>query len=82
MGIIKYIYLLIVIILFLPIIATLYILKIVVIFLGWLFKIVFKFLVKFNNLASEIVADSFECLEDEWNFKNFWNDMKGDWYNE
>lgn len=75
----KGLYILIVIVVMLPIVALLLILKSITLLIGYILKPVFIYLLSVTNISKEIAEDMFVAIEDNWEFKSLWEDMKNDW---
>lgn len=75
----KGLYILIVIVVMLPIVALLLILKSITLLIGYILKPVFIYLLSVTDISKEIAEDMFVAIEDNWEFKSLWEDMKNDW---
>lgn len=79
LNILKGLYILIVIVVMLPIVALLLVLKSITLLIGYILKPVFIYLLSVTNISKEIAEDMFVAIEDNWEFKSLWEDMKNDW---
>lgn len=75
----KGLYILIVIVVMLPITALLLALKSITLLIGYILKPVFIYLLSVTDISKEIAEDIFVAIEDNWEFKSLWKDMKNDW---
>ena len=75
----KGLYILIVIVVMLPIAALLLALKSITLLMGYILKPVFIYLLSVTDISKEIAEDIFVAIEDNWEFKSLWKDMKNDW---
>ena len=75
----KGLYILIVIVVMLPIAALLLALKSITLLIGYILKPVFIYLLSVTDISKEIAEDMFVAIEDNWEFKSLWEDMKNDW---
>ena len=75
----KGLYILIVIVVMLPITALLLALKSITLLIGYILKPVFIYLLSVTDISKEIAEDIFVAIEDNWEFKSLWEDMKNDW---
>ena len=75
----KGLYILIVIVVMLPIAALLLALKSITLLTGYILKPVFIYLLSVTDISKEIAEDMFVAIEDNWEFKSLWKDMKNDW---
>ena len=75
----KGLYILIVIVVMLPIAALLLALKSITLLMGYILKPVFIYLLSVTDISKEIAEDMFVAIEDNWEFKSLWEDMKNDW---
>ena len=79
LNILKGLYILIVIVVMLPIAALLLALKSITLLIGYILKPVFIYLLSVTDISKEIAEDMFIAIEDNWEFKSLWEDMKNDW---
>lgn len=79
LNILKGLYILIVIVVMLPIAALLLALKSITLLIGYILKPVFIYLLSVTDVSKEIAEDMFVAIEDNWEFKSLWEDMKNDW---
>ena len=79
LNILKGLYILIVIVVMLPIAALLLVLKSITLLTGYILKPVFIYLLSVTDISKEIAEDMFVAIEDNWEFKSLWEDMKNDW---
>ena len=79
LNILKGLYILIVIVVMLPIAALLLALKSITLLIGYILKPVFIYLLSVTDISKEIAEDMFVAIEDNWEFKSLWEDMKNDW---
>ena len=79
LNILKGLYILIVIVVMLPIAALLLALKSITLLMGYILKPVFIYLLSVTDISKEIAEDMFVAIEDNWEFKSLWEDMKNDW---
>ena len=79
LNILKGLYILIVIVVMLPIAALLLALKSITLLMGYILKPVFIYLLSVTDISKEIAEDMFVAIEDNWEFKSLWKDMKNDW---
>lgn len=75
----KGLYILIVIVVMLPIVALLLVLKSITLLIGYILKPVFIYLLSVTDISKEIAEDMFVAIEDNWEFKSLWEDIKNDW---
>lgn len=75
----KGLYILIVIVVMLPIVALLLVLKSTTLLIGYILKPVFIYLLSVTDISKEIAEDMFVAIEDNWEFKSLWEDIKNDW---
>ena len=75
----KGLYILIVIVVMLPITALLLALKSITLLIGYILKPVFIYLLSVTDISKEIAEDMFVAIEDNWEFKSLWEDIKNDW---
>ena len=75
----KGLYILIVIVVMPPIAALLLALKSITLLIGYILKPVFIYLLSVTDISKEIAEDIFVAIEDNWEFKSLWKDMKNDW---
>ena len=75
----KGLYILIVIVVMLPIAALLLALKSITLLMGYILKPVFIYLLSVTDISKEIAEDMFVAIEDNWEFKSLWEDIKNDW---
>ena len=79
LNILKGLYILIVIVVMLPIAALLLALKSITLLMGYILKPVFIYLLSVTDISKEIAEDMFVAIEDNWEFKSLWEDIKNDW---
>ena len=79
LNILKGLYILIVIVVMLPIAALLLALKSITLLTGYILKPVFIYLLSVTDISKEIAEDMFVAIEDNWEFKSLWEDIKNDW---
>lgn len=79
LNILKGLYILIVIVVMLPIVALLLVLKSITLLIGYILKPVFIYLLSVTDISKEIAEDMFVAIEDNWEFKSLWENMKNDW---
>ena len=79
LNILKGLYILIVIVVMLPIAALLPALKSITLLTGYILKPVFIYLLSVTDISKEIAEDMFVAIEDNWEFKSLWEDIKNDW---
>lgn len=75
----KGLYILIVIVVMLPIVALLLVLKSITLLIGYILKPIFIYLLSVTDISKEIAEDMFVAIEDNWEFKSLWEDIKNDW---